>query len=79
MQTSDMTQPNLEAIINAGEGYQVEFKSNVNSDISKELVAFANSSGGRLFIGIEDDGTIPGVTVTNELKARVRSMAPYPG
>ena len=52
MQTTDMMEQNLEAIIQSGEGYQVEFKRNVNSDISKEVVAFANSSGGRIFIGI---------------------------
>lgn len=56
MQTIEMTQQDLEAIAQAGEGYQVEFKRNVNSDISREIVAFANSSGGRIIIGIEDDG-----------------------
>jgi ATP-dependent DNA helicase RecG len=75
MQATDMMQQNLEAIIQSGEGYLVEFKRNVNSDISKEIVAFANSSGGRIFIGVEDDGTIQGITVTNELKARMQSMA----
>ena len=75
MQATDMMQQNLNAIIQSGEGYQVEFKRNVNSDISKEIVAFANSSGGRIFIGIEDDGTIQGIAVTNELKARVQSIA----
>jgi ATP-dependent DNA helicase RecG len=75
MKTSEMTRPDLEAIIHAGEGYQIEFKRNVNSDISRELVAFANSSGGRLFMGIEDDGMIRGIAVTNELKARLQSIA----
>jgi ATP-dependent DNA helicase RecG len=70
-----MTQHDLDAIIQGGESYTVEFKRNVNSDISKELVAFANSSGGRVFIGIEDDGMVHGVQVSNELKARVQSMA----
>jgi ATP-dependent DNA helicase RecG len=75
MQTTYMMQEDLDAVIKTGEGYQVEFKRNVNSDISKEIVAFANSSGGRLFIGIEDDGKVHGIAVTNELKARVQSMA----
>ncbi|HXB08741.1 MAG TPA: helix-turn-helix domain-containing protein [Puia sp.] len=70
-----MTEQALKAIIQAGEGNQVEFKRNVNSDISKEVVAFANSSGGRIFVGIDDDGTIPGISLTNELKARVQTMA----
>jgi len=75
MQTTDMSEQALKAIIQAGEGNQVEFKRNVNSDISKEVVAFANSSGGRIFVGIDDDGTIPGISLTNELKARVQTMA----
>jgi len=70
-----MTEQALKAIIQAGEGNQVEFKRNVNSDISREVVAFANSSGGRIFVGIDDDGTVPGIPVTNELKARVQSIA----
>jgi|HubBroStandDraft_2_1064218.scaffolds.fasta_scaffold218676_2 hypothetical protein len=32
---TDMRQQDLDAIIQAGEGYQVEFKRNVNSDISR--------------------------------------------
>lgn len=70
-----MTRHDLDAIIQGGESYTVEFKRNVNSDLSKELTAFANSSGGRIFIGVEDNGEIHGVQVTNELKARIQSMA----
>ena len=70
-----MTRHDLDAIIQDGESYTVEFKRNVNSDLSKELAAFANSSGGCIFIGIEDNGEIHGVLVTNELKARIQSMA----
>lgn len=56
-----MTQHELDTIIQSLEGYKTEFKRNVNSDLAKELVVFANSSGGRVFIGIEDDGTVTGV------------------
>jgi ATP-dependent DNA helicase RecG len=70
-----MTQHELDAIRQSGEGYKVEFKRNLNSDLPKEIVAFANSSGGRIFIGIEDDGSINGVQVNNDLKSRVQVMA----
>jgi len=70
-----MTQHELDTIIQSGEGYKTEFKRNVNTDLSKELVAFANASGGRLFIGIEDNGAISGVTVDNALKSKVTMMA----
>jgi ATP-dependent DNA helicase RecG len=44
-----------------GEGYYTEFKRSVNSDLKKELVAFANASGGNIFLGVEDNGTICGI------------------
>jgi ATP-dependent DNA helicase RecG len=44
-----MTRHKLDAIIQGGESYTVEFKRNVNSDLSKEMAAFAKSSGGRVF------------------------------
>jgi len=75
MQTTDISQQALGASIQAGESEHVEFKRNVNSDMAREMVAFANSSGGRIFIGVDDDGAIPGVAITNELKARVQSTA----
>ena len=70
-----MTQQELDSIIQSGEGYKTEFKRNVNTDLSKELVAFANASGGRIFIGIEDNGTVSGVTIDNSLKSKVAMMA----
>lgn len=46
-----------------GESEKIEFKRKVThpEKIVKELVAFANTSGGYLFIGVNDDGMIPGV------------------
>lgn len=70
-----MTQHELDTIIQSGEGYKTEFKRNVNTDLPKEMVAFANSSGGRIFIGIEDNGTINGVSIDNALKSKITMMA----
>ena len=43
----------------------IEFKSDVtrypDSDIFEAVVAFANTDGGDLYLGVEDDGTITGV------------------
>ena len=42
-----------------------EFKSDKSklsdSDIVDEVVAFANTNGGALYIGVEDDGEITGL------------------
>lgn len=70
-----MTQHELEVICRNGEGQEVEFKRNINSDLSKELVAFANAEGGRIFIGIEDGGKVVGIQIDNELKSRIEVMA----
>src|SRR3972149_2031073 len=39
------------------------------------MVAFANSSGGRIFLGITDAGKVKGVSITNDLKSRIQDMA----
>lgn len=43
----------------------VEFKSDLkkygDTDLFEDVVAFANTEGGDLFLGVEDDGTITGV------------------
>lgn len=70
-----MTQQELNTIIQTGEGYKIEFKRSVNNDLSKEMVAFANSSGGRIFIGIDDNGSVPGISVDNALKSKIEMMA----
>lgn len=47
------------------ESLTVEFKSDrrkhTDGEIFEEVVAFANTDGGDLFLGVEDDGTITGV------------------
>jgi ATP-dependent DNA helicase RecG len=39
----------------------IELKEKVTKDLKKEIVAFANSNDGTIYIGIKDDGTIIGV------------------
>lgn len=47
------------------ETLNVEFKSDIknysDSDIFEAVVAFANTDGGELYLGIEDDGSVSGV------------------
>ena len=55
-------------LIRQGEGQFVEFKKKVNhpEKIVKEVVAFANSGGGKLFIGVDDHGLISGLKFPDE-------------
>jgi ATP-dependent DNA helicase RecG len=68
------TKEELLMILQEGEGYRIEFKENL-SGLDKEMVAFANGSGGRIFIGIQDDGTLQGVNITNSLKSQIVDTA----
>ena len=59
-----MTRTDLLEIIRNGENSGVEFKRDVvqNRDLAKELVAFANFEGGIVLLGVEDDGSVSGIT-----------------
>ncbi len=53
----------LKKMVSKGEGRQLEFKRKVDHPfkILKEIVAFANTNGGQLLIGVDDDLSIPGL------------------
>lgn len=69
------TPEELALVLEEGEGYTLEFKQNVNADLAKELVAFANASGGRIFIGVDDNNQIVGCEVSNALFSKIETMA----
>ncbi len=60
----------IKALISRGEGEQLDFKNKISSceKISKTLVAFANHKGGKLLVGVNDDGHIKGVKNEEEEK-----------
>jgi len=70
-----MNKSELGLILQEGEGYRIEFKESLPVNIDKDLVAFANSSGGRIFLGITDDKVIKGVKITNTLKTQIQDIA----
>lgn len=43
------------------ENENVELKAIVTEDVRKEIIAFANTNGGKLFLGVADDGQIVGL------------------
>lgn len=59
----------IKNLILEGEGQRLDFKYNISSaaKIAKTLVAFANSDGGRLLIGVKDNGNIVGVESEEEI------------
>jgi predicted HTH transcriptional regulator len=50
-------------LIEQGEGFTVEFKRKVSTPekIARALIAFANTKGGHILFGVDDDGSIVGV------------------
>jgi predicted HTH transcriptional regulator len=60
---SSMRLSDLKNLIKTGEGLFLEFKRTIPSPekIARELCAFANTKGGTLLIGIDDDGSIVGM------------------
>ncbi|MBQ3355938.1 MAG: putative DNA binding domain-containing protein [Oscillospiraceae bacterium] len=56
------------------ESETLEFKSEIVSDLCKEVVAFANTRGGELWIGVADDGTAIGISEPDEALLRINNM-----
>ena len=52
----------------------VELKSQVIPDICKEVIAFANTNGGTIYIGIEDNGTVIGVQNEDKVILQLNNM-----
>jgi predicted HTH transcriptional regulator len=63
-----MTVEELGRLVALGESATLEFKTRVPRPerIAKEVIAFANSMGGRLLLGVDDDGTLRGVRDSEE-------------
>ncbi len=53
----------LKNLIEEGEGFETEFKRRISSaeKIARTLISFANTKGGYILFGVDDDGTICGV------------------
>jgi ATP-dependent DNA helicase RecG len=59
-------QKEINTIIKTGEDEKVEFKSAFNKELIETIVAFANSKGGSIFIGVSEKGKIVGVSINDE-------------
>ncbi|SMO45319.1 RNA-binding domain-containing protein [Solitalea koreensis] len=70
---------NLRKLILAGESVTLDFKKTITSceKIAKTMVSFANNRGGRLLIGVADDGIIKGVKSEDEEKYMILQAAHF--
>jgi predicted HTH transcriptional regulator len=64
--------------IGSGEALQIEFKSDLKKlpyvEIAEEIVALANSNGGVLLLGVEDDGRLTGLHGSRKITTLCRVM-----
>ncbi len=69
----------VKALIEEGEGFELEFKRKVSTPvkIAKTLIAFANTKGGIILFGVDDDRTIVGVGSEKEELEMIRTASNY--
>ena len=53
------------------ESETVELKQDYAESVRKDIIAFANTNGGTIYVGISDDGEIVGVTAPDRLIQRI--------
>lgn len=53
------------------ENENVEFKSQMLEDLYKEVIAFANTEGGIIYIGIDDQGNVIGIDHIDDIYTRI--------
>lgn len=73
--------PELMTMVARGKDSQHQFKKNITNpeSLAAEMVAFSNGSGGKILVGVADDGTISGLTLEdirrlNQLVSNVASQ-----
>ena len=54
------------SLIKQGESQTVEFKILFQKEVIESVVAFTNTKGGKVFIGVKDDDSVVGIDIKNE-------------
>jgi ATP-dependent DNA helicase RecG len=70
-----MKAADLKILVQEGEGTTLEFKEGFSGSLAREIVAMANTIGGRILLGVRDNGTVAGVKDSNNLRARIQDIA----
>lgn len=61
-------------ILQEGESALIEFKESLSDSLAKAIVAFANTAGGKIFIGVDDNNNVIGYHLTNKDKSQIQNI-----
>lgn len=70
-----MTNESLRILIEQGEGTTLAFKEQFSASFAREVVALANTIGGKILVGVSDDGKTVGVRDSDTLRSRIQNVA----
>jgi len=65
----------ISELIKTGEGYTIEFKKSISKSLSKEICAFANASGGKIIVGVKNNGNIVNSEFNNDDLSQIQDYA----
>ena len=64
----------LQTILQLGENHHIEFKRGFDKSLIEEVCAFANASGGKILLGIDDKGRVIGLDSGNKVRSKVQDL-----
>lgn len=72
-----MTAIEVRELINKGEGFHLEFKEEgvTSESLKKSIVGFANTDGGKIIVGVNNDGTVVGVNDPDRKMLEIENVA----
>ncbi len=73
---SKMKPADLRIVVQQGEGTTLEFKESPSANLTRDLVAMANTIGGRILLGVRDDRSVAGLKDSNSLRDRIEVVSP---
>ena len=71
-----LTPEEIQSIANKGEGHKADFNVSVPSkvrELSQDICAFANSEGGYILIGINNEDQLVGTTIDNTKRSAIQN------
>ena len=70
-----MNREEVAELAKSGEGYTLELKEKIPGDLGRTICAFANSSGGKIILGVNDRREITGIRLSNDDCSRIHDTA----